>query len=272
MPRQRLFTCTCIKIYLWIYFFLVETLIIIETVIDEILIQYDAKIWVCLEIISEKSKQVSSIQQITHVDHSRVEFGNMAILAEADDRCRLRVLLSTSGKKPLKPGMIVGEWFFNFRSLTAYAVYEQRLELKMKHKPTDCGPVAGNCIGTLGLTVTPAPAFSSSERGKNILEQFPRPHSSNQSPGIFTTNFPTKKVATKVCERPNHNQNCLLSWIFILLSTSQTNLGSLNSLFARSSVTSRTSRENYVQSCITSGIPSYTCVTYVRHPVITVDM
>jgi len=46
-------------------------------------------------------------------------------LAEADERCRLRVLLSTSKEKPSKPGMIMGEWLFDFRSLAAYAVHKQ---------------------------------------------------------------------------------------------------------------------------------------------------
>jgi hypothetical protein len=97
------------------------------------------KLWVCLEIILENFRQLSSIQQITHKDRSQVGFGNMTMyvtidlistlfkpfissLAEADDRCRLRVLLSTSKKKPSKPGMIMGEWFFNFGSLRAHTV------------------------------------------------------------------------------------------------------------------------------------------------------
>lgn len=67
------------------------------------------RLWVCLEMISERSKQVYSIQQISLDYDSRVKFGNVTILAEADDRCRLRVLLSTSKEKPLKPGMIMGE-------------------------------------------------------------------------------------------------------------------------------------------------------------------
>ncbi|KAG2122678.1 hypothetical protein BD769DRAFT_966174 [Suillus cothurnatus] len=143
------------------------------------------KLWVCLEIILENFRQLSSIQQITHKDRSQVGFGNMTIPAEADDRCRLRVLLSTSKKKPSKPGMIMGEWFFNFRSLTAYTVHN-RLQLEMKHKYTNWDPNHEGPIGTLYCTITPAPAFSSSERGQNILEQLPGPHPSNLSPGIFT--------------------------------------------------------------------------------------
>ncbi|KAG1877335.1 hypothetical protein F4604DRAFT_671449 [Suillus subluteus] len=166
------------------------------------------RLWVCLEIISKNSKQVSSIQQITHVNQSQVGFGSMTILAEADDRCRLRVLLSTSKKKPLKPGMIMGEWFFNFRSLTAYAVYKQGLQLKMRHKLGTCSHFGadnapGDWIGTLRFTVTPAPAFSSSERGQNILEQFPEPHPSNPLTGIFTLPpdlSPTKKSGNEVLQ------------------------------------------------------------------------
>jgi hypothetical protein len=87
-------------------------------------------------------RRVSFIQQITHIDRSRVGFDNMRMyvtidpistmskpfifsLAEADERCRLRVLLSTSKEKPSKPGMIMGEWLFDFRSLAAYAVHKQ---------------------------------------------------------------------------------------------------------------------------------------------------
>lgn len=83
------------------------------------------RLWVCLEMISEKFRQVFSIQQISLDYGSPIKFGNMMILAEADDRCRLRVLLSTSKEKPLLPGMIMGEWLFNFRSLAAYAVHKQ---------------------------------------------------------------------------------------------------------------------------------------------------
>jgi hypothetical protein len=65
------------------------------------------------------------------------------------------------------------------------------LELKMKHKSIPYRHEASNTfeklIGTLYFTVTPVPAFSSSERGQDILEQLPGPHPSNLSPGIFTT-------------------------------------------------------------------------------------
>ncbi|KAG2063343.1 hypothetical protein BDR04DRAFT_1111620 [Suillus decipiens] len=76
--------------------------------------------WVCLELISEHSKQVSPIQRIKRI-HSPVKLGSMTVLAEADRHYRLRVLVSASRWKPSKPGMILGEWSFNFRSLTQHA-------------------------------------------------------------------------------------------------------------------------------------------------------
>ncbi|KAG2346866.1 hypothetical protein BDR05DRAFT_945821 [Suillus weaverae] len=73
-------------------------------------------------------------------------------LAEADDRCRLRVLLSTLKEKPSsRPGVIMGEQFFNFRSLTAHVI--------VNHAATS----DWNCV-------TPAPASNSSERGQNIFK------------------------------------------------------------------------------------------------------
>jgi hypothetical protein len=61
------------------------------------------------------------------------------------------------------------------------------LQLEMKHKHTNWDPNNEGRIGTLCCTITPAPAFSSSERGRNILEQLPGRHPSNLSPEIFTT-------------------------------------------------------------------------------------
>ncbi|KAG2358976.1 hypothetical protein BDR07DRAFT_1488794 [Suillus spraguei] len=72
------------------------------------------------------------------------------------------------------------------------------LTLNMKHKSTlGADNVSEPRLhGTLRFTVTPTPAFSTSERGKNVLELFPGSHPSNLSPGIFTTtpdSFPAKE-------------------------------------------------------------------------------
>jgi hypothetical protein len=42
------------------------------------------KLWVCLEMILENFRQLSSIQQVTHDDHSQVEFGNMTMYVTID--------------------------------------------------------------------------------------------------------------------------------------------------------------------------------------------
>jgi hypothetical protein len=59
------------------------------------------------------------------------------------------------------------------------------IKLDMKHRSPRV-EIPEHRIGSLCLTIAPAPAFSSSEREQNILEQFPKPHLSNLSPGIFT--------------------------------------------------------------------------------------
>ncbi|KAG2144493.1 hypothetical protein DEU56DRAFT_883819 [Suillus clintonianus] len=139
--------------------------------------------WVCLQIISETSQEVStSIQPIAwHTHGSRVEFDSMTILADADHRCRLRVLVSASKTKPSKPGIILGEWLFNFRSLMEHADSNNKLRLCMY----DGTENPSNNFGNLSCTVGTVPAFSTSKHGQ-IVGQFPGPHSSNSSPGIFT--------------------------------------------------------------------------------------
>ncbi|KAG2144514.1 hypothetical protein DEU56DRAFT_206972 [Suillus clintonianus] len=160
--------------------------------------------WVFLEITSENSKQVSSIQPILVSHNVQVELGNMTILAEADHRCRLRVLLSTS-KKTSKSSMILGEWLFSFRALMEHAGFNNRLRLDMRHKiPVDISytlRIPEWDTGSLRFTVTPVPDFSqASKRTQMILGQFPGPHPSNLSPGIFTTpNFSSTKKNGEKC-------------------------------------------------------------------------
>ncbi|KAG1724513.1 uncharacterized protein EDB91DRAFT_140959 [Suillus paluster] len=109
----------------------------------------------------------------------------MTILADSDHRCQLRVLLSTSKKKPSKPGMILGEWLFSFGTLMEHSGSDNRLRLCMYHQrlASPCG--GRTAVGNLSFTISSAPAFSTSEQGQ-ILRQFPEPHPSNQSPEMFT--------------------------------------------------------------------------------------
>ncbi|KAG1890916.1 hypothetical protein F4604DRAFT_1913731 [Suillus subluteus] len=142
------------------------------------------RLWVCLELISEHSEQVSSIRRIRRSSPSpvKLKLGNMTILAEADHRCRLRVLLSTSRWKPSKPGMILGEWSFNLRSLTEHADSKNSLKLCMYDQSESPSTTAGS----LRFAISPMPAFSPSKR-RQIPAQFLEPHTSNKSPGIFSS-------------------------------------------------------------------------------------
>ncbi|KAG1863582.1 hypothetical protein DFJ58DRAFT_214142 [Suillus subalutaceus] len=142
------------------------------------------RLWVCLELISEHSEQVSSIRRITRSIPSPVKLilGSMTILAEGDHRCRLRVLLSTSRWKPSKPGMILGEWSFDFRSLTDHADSNNSLKLCMYNQQESPSATAGS----LRFAISPMPAFSPSKR-RQIPAQFLESHTSNLSPGIFTS-------------------------------------------------------------------------------------
>ncbi|KAG1743040.1 hypothetical protein EDB19DRAFT_2024151 [Suillus lakei] len=140
--------------------------------------------WVCLQIISETSQQISTIQPITW--NMRVVFDGITILADADHRCRLRVLASVSKMRPSKPGIILGEWLFNFRGLVEHADSDNKFRFCMYDQPQAGAERTSKLFGTLRCTIGPVPAFSTSER-EQIVGQFPTAHSSNLSPGIFTT-------------------------------------------------------------------------------------
>jgi hypothetical protein len=136
MPRQQLFTCTCVKIYLCSRsrHRLRDIPPLCPNRRNVGLIQ-PRRLWIRLEIISENSNQVSSIQQISLDNSSRVEFGNVTMYRTIDPcwcllfSALLRHMTALGSalnlEKPSKPDMIIGQWFLNFRSLAGlYAVYK----------------------------------------------------------------------------------------------------------------------------------------------------
>ncbi|KAG2144512.1 hypothetical protein DEU56DRAFT_207043 [Suillus clintonianus] len=145
----------------------------------------------------------------------------MTILAEADHRCRLRVLLSTSKKKPSKPGMILGELLFNFRALMGHADSNNKFKLEMYMQNKLQRAVFGShtisiekwLTGSLCFTIVPVPHFRASTSAQIITGQFPEPHPSNLSPGIFRLPalFGTKKSGpkTRFPRFPRSLESCL---------------------------------------------------------------